>query len=263
MSLDMALWLATLGMEIAVITLLFLRRVSRLLPIFTVYLIWAVLSDVVMMLIRQRYPAAFTQAFVIEMCVDSVLQFAVLVEVAWSVLSPLRPSLPRGALFAIAGFILLAGLAAWPIAGFSQHLTLPAPWPLMIRLQQTFAILRIFYFLILAAFSQLLSIGWRNRELQVATGLGFYSLASLAVSLMHSYHETIVHFHFVEQILMASYFLSLLYWAFSFMQKEVLRQEFDPRMQSFLLTVSGAARAGRIALKDSSMQSSIRKDIHR
>ena len=45
----------------------------------------------------------------------------------------------------------------------------------MSQLQHTVSILRILFFLVLAGGSQLLSIGWRDRELQVATGLGFYS----------------------------------------------------------------------------------------
>jgi hypothetical protein len=49
----------------------------------------------------------------------------------------------------------------------------------------------------------------------------------------------------------ASYICSLLYWVFSFAQKEAERREFTPQMRSFLLAAAGAARTTRVALNDS------------
>jgi hypothetical protein len=63
----------------------------------------------------------------------------------------------------------------------------------------------------------------------------------------------IAHYHKIDEILTVSYFCALLYWAVSFAQQEALRQEFTPQMRRFLLTVSGAANSGRIALQDSSL----------
>jgi hypothetical protein len=50
---------------------------------------------------------------------------------------------------------------------------------------------------------------------------------------------------------MASYLCSLLYWVYSFSQREEERQEFTPQMRSFLLAVTGVARSTRVALADS------------
>jgi hypothetical protein len=52
----------------------------------------------------------------------AAMLFAVLVELAWSVLRPIRASLPKNAWIGIALFIALVGLLLWPVAG----LTLPA-----------------------------------------------------------------------------------------------------------------------------------------
>jgi hypothetical protein len=54
---------------------------------------------------------------------------------------------------------------------------------------------------------------------------------------------------------MASYLCSLLYWVYSFSQREQERQEFTPEMRSFLLTVTGAARSTRVALANSAIDS--------
>ena len=111
--------------------------------------------------------------------------------------------------------------------------------------------MRITAFLALAGLSQLLSIGWRNRELQVATGLGFFSMISLAVSLIHSHQKVGAYYEQFDRLVVASYVCSLAYWIVSFAAKEEERQEFTPQMQSFLLTVTGATRTGRIALANS------------
>jgi hypothetical protein len=119
--------------------------------------------------------------------------------------------------------------------------------------QQTIAILRVVIFMGLAGFSQLLSIGWRNRELQIASGLGFYSMFSLAITLIHSHQSVGSYYQLVDRLGVASYVCSLVYWIVSFSQKEVERQEFTPQMRNFLLTVSGAAHSTRVALGDSGM----------
>jgi hypothetical protein len=138
----------------------------------------------------------------------------------------------------------------WPIAG---SLALPgfgAQSRLLVQFQQSFSILRILFFLALAGFSQLLAIGWRNRELQIATGLGFYSLMSLGAAVLYTHHASQAFYHGIDQAVTVSYLCSLLYWVVSFVQKEAPRQAFSPRMQSFLLAVAGTARANRLAVEE-------------
>ncbi len=178
--------------------------------------------------------------------------FSVLVELAWSVLSPIRGSLPRHSWIVIAVLIAIAGLMLWPVAGLTlpAHLT-PAGRDFF-RLQQTTAILRLLVFLGMAGFSQLLSIGWRNRELQVATGLGLYSIVSLAVSVLHTHQITgSPQYHLLDQIQVVSYLAALTYWIVCFATKEAERQEFTPQMQNLLLGMAGAAKSTRIVLADS------------
>jgi hypothetical protein len=120
------------------------------------------------------------------------------------------------------------------------------------RMQQTVSILRIGFFLILAGCSQLLSIGWRDRELQVATGMGFYSLVSLGAALLNTHQASLVQYKHLNQFVIGSFLCSLLYWVASFAQKEAQRREFTPQMQDLLLAVAGVARAERAALADAS-----------
>jgi hypothetical protein len=119
------------------------------------------------------------------------------------------------------------------------------------RLEQTNAILRVLFFLVLAGFGQLLSIGWRDRELQIATGLGFYSIVDLAVAMLHTHLTVWSQYAHLNQVVVASYICSLMYWVYSFAQKEAKRQEFTPQMQNLLLAVAGAARSTRAGLAES------------
>jgi hypothetical protein len=244
--LDTILWLAGDGATAAVAILLVRRGTFRTFPVFTSYLVWSLLSDLAEFAVAHFNPANYYNVYSIGLTVDSLLQFGVLVELLWAVLRPLRGSLPRWTLLAIAILIALVGAAVWPLAaGFGLN-SLSLAGRLNVHVQETFSVLRILFFLLLAGCSQLLSIGWRDRELQIATGLGFYSLVSLAVWMQH---RTGPQYHSLDQLVSASYICSLAYWAYSFAQQEAKRREFTPQMENFLLAVAGNARSTRMSIK--------------
>ena len=251
MNLESTLWIAGIAAETALVVLLFYRRVWRLLPVFCTYCAWVLLCDVGNYSIRTFYLSSYLTTYLTETIVDSALEFAVVVELAWSILRPLRNSLSRSALIAVAVLIALAWAAIWPFSGVHSVATLSPEWQIQLRVQQTSSILRIVFFLVLAACSQLLSISWRDRELQVATGLGLYSFISLAVEILHTHAAMQHHYRLLDQFAAAGYLCSLFYWVLSFAQQEAQRREFSPQMQNVLLAVAGAARNTRIDLSES------------
>jgi hypothetical protein len=255
--LDTALMWIGIVAQAGLAALLIRTRVYKRLPLFCIYVLWGMISDSLGILVSTRFAGIYPRYFVYQMALDCILQFSVLVELAWSVLKPLQSSLPRWTVPAIAGLILIAGLAVWPISGSTVMHGLPPEWHLFLRLRQTSSMLQILFFVLLAAGSHLFSISWRDREMQVATGLGFYSLVNLAVSLIHAQlpqQIAYTYYHKVDEILPVCYFCALMYWAVNFAQKEAIRQEFTPQMRNFLLTVSGAAHAGRIALDSNTLR---------
>ena len=251
MSLDNALWLAGIVTEAAVFGLLLYRRVWRVLPVFCAYCVWDLLINTGNYAVRRFFLGSYLTVYLVETVVDSALQFGILVELSWSVLRPLRTSLSRRALVVVGVLIVAVGAAIWPFAAPSGLAYLSTEAHILVRLQQTVSILRILFFLALAAGSQLLSIGWRDRELQVATGLGFYSLVGISVAMLNTRPTMGPYYSLLNQVVIASYLCSLLYWVFSFAQKEAERREFTPQMQSLLLAVAGAARSTRVGLEDS------------
>ena len=241
--LDTALEITGIVLEIAIVALLSFKRVYRTLPVFYMYLVWGLASDAVMFFLQYRYPAHYLQIYLGEMSFDAMLQYAVLVELSWSVLRPYRAILPRRTLGAIPVLIVALGAIAWPLANMRGFGSFPPQWHFLAHLQASIAVLRVMFFLLIAGGSHLLSIGWRDRELQVATGLGLYSMVSLGAAIVHSYQKLGYGYHYVDVAVSASYIVSILYWTTSFLQKEVPRREFSPQMKAFFPALAGTARS--------------------
>jgi hypothetical protein len=247
-TLPVLLNFAEIGTEIALVVLLFRKSTYKTFPIFCGYLIWDICDNLGLYALSRTHPANYFVAYLTVLVIDSVFMFAVLVELAWSVLRPFRSALPRGAIVVVA--LLMGGLFAliWPFAHSIAYSTYGPESRLLLHLQQTVSIMRILFFLVLAGCSQLLSINWRDRELQIATGLGIFSLASVAVSIIHADQTVGPMYHMLDNALVASYVACLAYWIFSFAREPVPRREFTPQMQGFLLAVAGAARSTRVSL---------------
>ena len=237
--------------EAAIILLMFRSRTYKTFPIFFFYLCWSLLCDGVLRYVQVEHNNSYFIVFLIQLCIDSAMIFALLVELAWSVVRPIRKSLPKYSLAGIIVLFAIGALLVWPIAGLVAPDNLPSQYLTLFRLQQTPAILRAVFFLALASFSQLLSISLRDRELQIATGLGIYSIVSLAVTILHT-HDTVskARYLWLDRSVVISYLVALLYWAYCFARQPVERREFTPQMRNMLLAVAGAARTSRIELEE-------------
>ena len=253
MTLDTSLELVSTLLQITVIGLLLFRRIYKNLPLFSSYLVWLLLAQGIN-LVLSRYPTTvYERGFLTVSVVDSAFLFCALVELSMSVLKPARASLPRWTFLVISGVFALAFLLVWPFAnppGVGQW-NLPSQY--IIHLDITTSVLRIVFFLALAAFSQLLSIGWRDRELQIATGFGFFSLVNLSVTLLHMNQgaSDSYRYHYLDDVVAGSFIISMVYWVVSFAQKVPERREFTPQMESFLLALAGQARSTRMAMTGS------------
>ena len=251
MNLNYLFSLAGLLTEVSVVGLLIYQRIWRTLPVFLVYCIWALCSDAAGLAIsfysRQQCSFNFYVAITVT---DLALQLCVIVELAWSVLRPLRGGLSGSAGWLVAVLILVAGAAIWPFAETSGIALPSRGWHLVIQMQQTVSILRVLFFLGLVGCSQLLSLGWRNRELQVATGFGFYSLVSLGVAAVNAHLKTAMQFSQLYWVVAVSFLVSLLYWVYSFAQQEEERREFTPQAREILLAFAKSAHVTRAHLAD-------------
>jgi hypothetical protein len=177
-----------------------------------------------------------------------------------AVLKPARSLLPRWVIFALGALFALLAAVVWHFVRFPGFDKLRGDFQIFTHLQFSVAVVRLLFFLLLAGCSQILSIGWRDRELQIATGFGFFSLAGLSVAMFHwslgAGNPTLDNqYHLLDQMAAACYLGSLVYWIFSFAQEVPERREFTPQMQNFLLAVAGNARATRMAMTSTSKES--------
>ena len=191
--------------------------------------------------------------FEVEAYFDSIFQYLVLVELAWSILRPIQRLLPKWSLLGISIVVAVAFVMAWPVSAIRETSEVPRNLLVALHAQRSFAILRILFFISLACCSRFLQIGLQDRELQVATGLGFYSVVSLAGTMVHSYQSYGRLYFYVEVAIGYSYFLSLLYWCYSFAQQDAARREMTPEMRRILLGIADALRNQRERLSQSTI----------
>lgn len=258
MTLDTKLELVSVIVQALVIGLLASRKFYKKLPLFFSYLIWLLVILGASVLLANAYPPeVLKKIFIVAAVLDAAFMFCVLVELSMSVLSPIRSALPSWTVFGVAGVLAIAFALIWPFAKPPGFLTLDAPSQIEVHVDTAMSVLPIVFFLALAGCSQWLSLSWRDRELQIGTGLGIFALASLSITVFKmnvgtATPEAIHTYHILDQLQAASYIPAMVYWLVSFAQKVPERREFTPQMENFLLALAGNARTARVAMRNPS-----------
>jgi len=239
--------LAGLGVlvEVTLFAVLIGRRQYRFFPVFTIYMGFNLLNDIVVSALLVLYPQTLGHAVALALLpLQYLLELGVLLEIAWNVLRPVHESLPKGSIRAFSGLVTVALLIGTLLAWRYKH-TGNQIQDLKQPLDLTVGLLRMLIFAATAAFAQLLGIGWKNKVLQLATALSFYSAADLLVSLAaHVFGGS----NTLERIRPSAYLLELGFLLWIFTTKDVERREFSPQMEQFLVTLAGRARHARTAL---------------
>jgi hypothetical protein len=241
---------ATLGVlsliaEIALFVVLIARRQYRTFPVFTLYIAFNLLNDIGVSALMVAYPPSVGRAVELGLLpLQYLLELGVLLEIAWNVLRPVHASLPVKSIRVFVGLLVLAlaggTLLAWHFSNTGNKVQdFKGP------LDLTVGLLRMLIFVATAGFAQLLGIGWKNKVLQLATALSFYSAVDLIVSLLERYSGASNNLERFRAIAFALE-LGFLVWAFT--TKEVRRREFNPQMEQFLVTLAGRAKLARTAL---------------
>ena len=155
-TLDTFLLFVGLIAEASALALLLRRHIYKQFPLFSVYLAWSLINDIGMQFLMRHFASVAMRIYLGSAIIDALFVFCVLSEISMSVLKPIRASLPRWTIFVVAGFIASVCAIVWPFCKTleePQHHT----FQLIVQLQLTTAVVRILFFLALAALSQLLS----------------------------------------------------------------------------------------------------------
>jgi hypothetical protein len=238
--------LALLGLvaEISLLVILLVRRQYKAYPVFTFYIAFNVLTDVGLEVAFAASPHVGQSIAFLLLPLQYMIDLGVLFEVAWHVLQPVHSSLPPGTIRVFVGLIVLAMLGgtllAWEFRNSGNQIN-----DIKRPLDLTVGFLRMLIFAVTAGFAQVLGIGWKNKVLQLASALSFYSAVDLIVSLAARHSAGLDAY---ERIRGLAYVLELGFLIYAFTTKEVGRREFSPQMEQFLITLAARARVARTAL---------------
>jgi hypothetical protein len=226
-------------------------RLYRTFPVFCLYILYSTVSDITFVtLLRHVGERTYAMAYFADNVLEFFLQIGILIEVARNVLNPVRRSLPRNSLLVFLGMLAAATMLAMLLSRHSELARLDRWTQYFVHLSFAVAILRLAIFAGIAGFSQFLGIGWKNHVLQIATGYLAYSIAVLAVELLHRFTGGVTDsslFHLLEQCRIIVWCMVLGYWSYALSRAEAARKEFSPQMTEFLVSMSQVARSNRTA----------------
>ena len=247
--IDGALWIFGNVGQILLLAILIFRGSHKVFPVFTAYIIWLTVSDPLLILLLTLHlsPTShlYYRTFSVFSAVQYALELAVLAEIALEVLRPASQKLSRNILFFLLGVMVLVATIAFLFTAYINSATLAHPRTYMV-VTTTVAILRLAAFLLIAGFSQLLGLNWKNHVLQLTSGLAFYAVVTLIVELAHSHlragPDYARQFIALDHLRIGGYLCTLYFWAYAFAKKEAPRKEFSPQMTKILVSLSGSTK---------------------
>jgi len=206
--------------ELVVLAQALRYKIWRATPLFVCYLAWNLFSDTVMSPLSHWSAAEFLRLYQVETRIDLVAQTMVLIEITWKLLRPVFTDRRRGVIAVLAATATLLVLLIWPMTAILTDL--PYPYDAVVRLGQTEQILGVTWIIVLGITSVILSLPWRDRLVQIATGLFSYSLAGVLVILYRRLTGIDSHGNWLQPLTILAYIGVLIYWMRSFAVQEKL-----------------------------------------
>lgn len=247
--IDTALWLAGVIGEALLVYILFIRGIYRNFPVFFTWICFVLLLEPTFYwLLVHTSESTYYKVFFALNFPQYLLEVGVLAEIAFNVIQPVRKALPRGLVIASGVAVLVIVIAGFLVATHTNASTLADPRAFTV-INTTMAILRLATFILIAGFSQVLGLNWKNHVLQLASGLAFYSVVTLIVELSHSFLRGGPSYHAnyiaLDHLRIGGYLCTLYFWCYVFAKKEAPRKEFSPQMTKILISLSGSTERQR------------------
>jgi hypothetical protein len=257
---DSVLWAMTLAAEAILTAVILKKKMGGSYPVLLTYLIVNLIEDPLAWVVFKGFKDFYFRFYFTVTVLDYLLQFLLIVEIGRNVFARSKRSLPfRLWTVVTAGVVACTVIAAYFSPKFqADGLNASTEWFATITL--ALAILKVLLFAALAGFAQLLGIGWKNRVLQVASGLALYGAASLLIQLaihhvgqggQKSYED---HFRRLTQIQSGAYVCTLMYWTWAFSRNDAPRKDFTPQMQEVLVTIAQSAKRTRLSVTRSDVR---------
>lgn len=250
--IDTVLWLAGVAGEFFLVLILLVRRGYRTFPIFFSWIcVVLLLEPTFYWLLLHTSQTTYYRIFFALNFPQYLLEVGVLAEIALSVIRPVRKTLSRGLLITFGSSMAVIVAIGFLAAAHANSVTLVDPRSFIV-VNTTMAILRLATFILIAGFSQLLGLNWKNHVLQLASGLAFYAVVTLIVELAHSHlragPDYASNYYALEHLRVGGYLCALYFWCYAFAKKEASRKEFSPQMTNFLVSISGSTKRQQAVL---------------
>jgi len=237
------------SVRLLLLIVLLKRRLFRVFPAFFCYVSWDLISDIflysILLVNRGYFSQHYAVVYYSASIVTFLLEIAVLLEIAADVFRPAAVVFTRRMIGSFAVFMVAVGYSSY----FLAKLVNPAPFfkiRVFLLMDTSAALLCVVTFLLIAGFSQVLGLSWKNHVLQIATGLAFFSFADLAVELiqsqLHAGPSYASRFQFWSRFTVIGYLGTVFFWCYAFLKQEAPRKEFSPQMQKILVQLSGSAK---------------------
>ncbi len=245
------LWTVTLAAHAALVYLIIRKGSSKDYPILLSYFILNLIEDPLAWTLQ--YSRVYPTFYFTITVLDYVLQFLIILEIGRNVFRPSKKSLPFRLWPIVTAGILVCAILAATFSPQVQASGNNGITHVLLRVTLGLAILKLLLFAGMAGFAQFLGIGWKDRVLQLASGLAFYGAVSLMVQLSSShlssgsqgYYE---HLRRLAQAQSVAYNLTLVFWIWAFSRNEAPRKDFTPQMQEVLVTIAESAKRTRLAV---------------
>jgi hypothetical protein len=233
--------------------LIFRKGLARLYPIFVIYLLINLAEDP-LSLWWNGNSVAYRRYYFIVTILDYVLQLLIVFEIGKNVLRPSRRSIPFPVVRVATVGVLLCAIVAASFSRQAQAVEVDDLVRVSMQVTLGLAILKLLLFAALAAFAQVLGIGWKSHVLQLATGLAFYAGVSMLIQIGSSHVPTadpktyVHHLDRLMQIQSVAYNGTLAFWIWAFSRNEAPRKDFTPQMQEVLVTIAQSAKRTRLSV---------------
>ncbi|HUY80268.1 MAG TPA: hypothetical protein VMU92_00895 [Acidobacteriaceae bacterium] len=254
-SIDDIFWALGNTGELLLLAILILRGRYKIFPLFTAYIVWLAISDPLLMAALASHHdhggRLYYRTYFVFNIIQYILELSVLFEIASVIMRPVVKMMSKNVLFILAIVLTVIVAGAFLLTADLNSATLSHPRTYFV-VNTTMAILRLTIFVLIAGFSQLLGLTWKNHVLQLTSGLAFYSVVALIVELAHShlraspsYHSTYI---VLDHLRIGGYLCALYFWCYAFARNEAPRKEFSPQMAKFLVLISGSTKRQRAVL---------------
>jgi hypothetical protein len=236
--LDNSLWAASFAGNVILFSVLLFRGRWRQFPIFTAWMGYYVIENVVAYLILRFNPGLYTPIYWVMFVIDFLLQITLIFEIARVVLGPtgtlVQDARSKFFLWGLAGALIAAALT---IAVHPMTLRSADAWGIRAFLFTSLLFCELF--LAMRMWAQKLGLVPRNYVMSLGTGLIIWSLVSVGVDIAHSYFGSlhVSDFNALEHIRTASYIVAVGYWAVSFWLAEPERKPLSPEIQKYLVAL--------------------------